>query len=210
MNIKYTIRYAYAGIYQYADIRFKDGIIFDKSFRPRYVSNNTVVPSLDNADNIEEILEIIKGFSYNKRAEIYLINGNYPEYHYNEQVKVDVKIHSDIINNTIKEELYLFFTTHIAPILIKNNWFISTSWCGHPVLINKDENGEWQNIKNERDGDLIEFMCFRLLNEVGLYDGSVDFRKEQGDPYLNGFYQIMKHISSEVIEKSALFVTISE
>jgi hypothetical protein len=200
----YIIRYAKSGIYQYANFMEFEGKIVNKWFHPTWVNINEI-PSLDNANTIDEILTIIKEFTGN-RAEIYKINGMLVDYYNNKQVQIDTDAHIATVEKVIENECIKFFQTHVQPILIKNNWFISYSWCGKPVIIYKDENGEWDNIKE--DNTLIEYMCYRLINGLGLYDEKVNFESEHSKPTLNGFSALLTHIPHEQIESTGLYVKI--
>lgn len=204
----YTIRYSKSGVYQYASFREDDdGIIVYKSFHPTWVNINEV-PSLEKVNTIEEILQVIKDFSYSNCAEIYLIDGMIPEYYNNTQIQIDTKNHISTIEKVINAECYKFFQTHVIPILIKNNWFISTSHIGIPIIIYKNEESEWDNIKHDNDDDelLVEFMCYELINGLGLYTKEVNFKSEHNKPILHGFSHLIRQLTYEQVKSTNLFI----
>ena len=78
----YTIKYVYAGINQYADFKEVGGKIIFPSFYPSWAKSEDV-PDVSCLESIDEILKVIKSFSYNRRAEIYLIDGMLATYYSN-------------------------------------------------------------------------------------------------------------------------------
>ena len=44
----------------------------------------------------------------------------------------------------------------------QNNWMVTTSHIGMPVLACKDDNNEWCNIKNGKDNEL-EYICYSCI-----------------------------------------------
>ena len=202
----YCIRYVYAGIYQYAEFSVENGNVIRKMFNPSYVKTGET-PSLEDANTMEEILEIISKFS-KRPADIFLINGNIPAYENNEAVKTDINKHVEAIEYIINKECFEFFTNHVIPIMVENNWYISTAWTGRPILISKNEENEWDNIKETDQSYLIEYMCYKLLNDLSLYSEKVDFRQEHQKPILNGFSRMFAHITHEQILSTGLFVVI--
>lgn len=204
MKKHYTIKYIYAGIKQYADFSEVDGVIVNKRFYPQYVKGDEA-PDLTNLNTIDEILEAIKAFSFHQRAEIYLINGMLPEMYDNVSAQDDIRKSAQLIEEIIENECYGFFIKHIKPILIKNDWSIGRSGFMIPVLINKDEDGEWQNIPESPDSLLVEFMCFEFMNGMGLYDGKVNLKPES-HVMLNGFKQLFNKLSIKQIEDCGLYI----
>jgi len=188
----YTITYVYAGIEQKATFRAdKDGNFLVKDFHPSYCKISDV-PSLDNAKTIKEILEIIKRFSYNARAEITAINGIPKYFYYKTKIRKDIKKRAGLIDDFIGKQCTEIFTEHIEPILIKKKWFITRSHIGIPVLAYINKNNEWANIPECNDEKVIEYMCNSFLNKFGL--GSD-----------NRFYNFFNYLSQEELEKKGLY-----
>jgi hypothetical protein len=202
----YCIRYSRSGIYQYADFSELDGKIMSKRFYPIYV-NMDEIPSLDNANTIKAILKIIKKFSYNNIAEIYLINGVFPKYYRNKPLKSDIIKYSTEISNLIDAKCLNLFYKHIAPMLIKNKWFVSTSQWGMPVIIYKDKKGKWDNIPDCQDNLLIEFICMSFLNDIGIAKDEVKMREEYS-VCIHSFAPFMSHINYNDVKSLGLFVTL--
>lgn len=204
MKKHYTIKYVYAGINQYADFSEVDGVIVNKRFYPQYIKSGEA-PDLTNLNTIDEILEAIKAFSFHQRAEIYLINGMLPEMYNNVSAQDDIIKSSNLIEEIIENECYGFFIKHIKPILIKNDWSIGRSGFMIPVLINKDEDGEWQNIPESQDSLLVEFMCYKFMNAIKMYDGSVKLQPES-HLMINGFRQLFDKLSKNQIDECGLYI----
>jgi len=205
VETRYTIRYSKAGYYQYATFYVDtDGKINNKRFHPSHVNVNNI-PSLENANTINEILEIIKEFSYGNKAEIYLINSQPPFYYNNPELKQRIKTRIDIVNETISKQCTEFFLKDVVPILIQNNWMVTTSHIGMPVLACKDDNNEWCNIKNGKDNEL-EYICYSFITGLGLYNDNVNMCQEHGSPSINGFRYLIKHVNQDVIIEKGLYL----
>ena len=204
MKKSYTIKFIYAGINQYADFSEVDGVITNKRFYPQYVKSGEV-PDLTNLNSIDEILEAIKAFSFCQRAEIYLINGMLPEIYNNVSVQDDIRKSSNLIEDIIETECNNFFIKHIKPILIKNDWHIGRSRFMIPVLINKDEDGEWQNIPESPDSLLVEFMCYRFMYAINMYDEKVNLQPES-HLMINGFRELFNKLNKNQIEDCGLYI----
>ncbi len=201
----YTIKYSKAGVRQYADFNEKDGVIVSKSFNPSWVKISEV-PSLDNANTIDEILEIIKEFSYDT-AEIYLINGQLPKYYRNKKLKSDIKARIKIVDEIIAKQCTEFLIKNVVPILIKNKWFIGYSWCGKPIVIYKNRKGEWDNVRDNKL-QYLEYICYVLISGFGLSDDNIDFRREHSEPIIDGFSHLIKYVPEDELNKTNLVINV--
>lgn len=201
----FTIRYSKSGVYQYADFKYSNGKLISNSFRPNWVKLNEI-PSLDGIEAIEDILRIIKDFSYGNHAEIYLINGVFPEYYNNKTVTDSIESCEKSFEIFIHQLCLDFFKKEILPILEKNAWKISYSWAGYPVFIEKID-GEWDNIKsNPRDSNLIDFICNKFIKEVLQINLSIDLFSEQGYYKKESFPVFFKYLSEEDLIKLNILV----
>lgn len=140
-----------------------------------YVSYQKDVPDISNCKTVYEIVNVIKKkFKY---AEIYLING-IPYCFYNEFDQKAIDNITTILNEQISKSLYNSFNNLIYPIIERNNWFISRSWCGEPVLIEYID-GEWDNVDDcKKDYFQIEFLSHYLLYHSGLIDKELNLTSE--------------------------------
>lgn len=163
-----VIRYSKAGYWQYAHILMKDNDIEQVIFNPSYVKSDEV-PSLKGMRTVEEILEVIRQFSYGNLADIHLINNELPEYH-NHKVKKSVNRAVQKVNNVIRKEAVKILTDHIAPILRQNKWKFTVSWMGIPVIAVENESNEWVNVRENSDYRLIDFICYRFLNSLRMME----------------------------------------
>jgi len=202
-----TIRYSKAGYNQYATFGVVEDKVTSKSFYPSYV-NIDDVPSLDGADTIEDILKIIRDFSYNNDADIYSINGEMPEYFNNTTVKESITKYSDLLRNAIEDTFLKFFNENILPIINKNNWKLAHSWCGKPVLVEKDENEGWNNIKDNKDSTLIDFICSDFLSESMSINLDVRSHCEHSDEMsVNGLVHFIGYIPNiKLVEIGVLII----
>jgi len=179
---RYTIRFIKSGIRQYADFNEKDGELINPKFYASWVKDGEI-PDVSSCKKIEEVLEKIKEFSYNKIAEIYLINGNLAFY--------DSKIETKKMINSIDAEYETFMTTQInkffkqelVPYLEKNNWYITNSMMGAYILVKKNEEGEFDNIRKVEETDEqeeeFEYLCAKLLIRLNLME-SLELKSESG------------------------------
>lgn len=205
----YTIKYSKSGIYQYADFSYVDGILVRNTFHPSWVDSKDL-PSLKDVNDIDEILQIIKKFSYCNRAEIFKINGVLPEYHANITIVPELEHLHDKFTELINTLSQPFFKNQILPILKKNKWKISHSWVGYPILICK-KNKEWDNIDSQhKDHILIEYMCHRFLYDVLGVDEHFSNGGEQGYCKSNNFAIFLKYISNEYLKNIKVLITLNE
>jgi hypothetical protein len=186
-QLRYTIRYSKGGINQYADVIYKDGVFAFHTFSPTWVKA-AEVPSLEGLTDVNDILQVIKEFSFSKRAELYLIDGCPPAYYHNTEVRDAIKEYGAAYDKLVEETSLEFFKLYVQPVLKRKKWKITRSWCGMPVLIRKDESEEsgWSNI-NERDKDniMLEFMCSRFTRSAFNQGESVKLTGEH-EPYISG------------------------
>ena len=185
----YTIRYSLAGYSQYADFRYSKGVLIGHSFRPSYINVNDI-PSIIGLNNISEILGVIKKISNCNQAEIVL--KNYAPISYTSKEitkKAEEKV--DLFLSSIFLE---FFKSEILPILLKNNWKLSYSWCNHLVIIESIED-VWDNINSQHeDSILIDYICNRFIVKVLNYKTELNLTPEHshcsGDSFKEFFYWI--------------------
>jgi hypothetical protein len=202
---RYTIKYSKSGIYQYADFSYVEDKLVHHTFNPNYV-NTEEVPSINSANNIEDILMIVKNFSYCNRAEIYKINGVFPEYYHNTSIKEYFKDSSVKFNKFIGEMSLEFFDNYIIPILTKNKWKISRSWAGYPVIISKLKK-EWCNVDSQnKDYKLIEFISFKFLQEIMDNGNPIKDNNETGYYSSDNFAIFLKFLPENYLKKSKFYV----
>lgn len=200
---RYTIKFSYAGIRQYADFRYNtNGELVNHDFRVRY-SRGEDVPSIDGLTDINDILEKIKEVSFNNRAEIYLINGNPVNYHNNEKAKEDISNFAIKYEELIREEATKFFEKHIVPIIVKNDWKISHSSFYVPVLIEKDDEGEWDNVYQCEDEDDLEYLCYKFVSQFDELD--VDLRAEHSNK-VYAFDKFAKYLDDDYLKDTDLYI----
>jgi len=203
MNVdkSYTIRFSYAGINQYATFYEVKGKLHNPRLSISYCKEK--MPDISNA-TIEEILEIIKEVSYCNKAEIYLINGSPVNYYNNKKAKKHVSSFADKFGEFIEVEAKKFFEEILEPLMKKNKWFISFSHIGIPVLIKKDEAGEWDNIKNdEREFDF-QYLCYQFVSNFRKVDISI--KNEYSNHISNVFSFFYGCISSEYYKEKGYLI----
>lgn len=176
----YTIKFIRGGIRQYAYFKEVDGKIINPSLDVMWVSEKEI-PDISSLTSIEDILNVIKKFSYAKQAEIYLINGEIPFYENNKRLRKVISETSTKYNNFITSTLTDFFKSELVPILKKNKWFVGNSAWGRYVLIKKDKHGEWDNIskieKNDKKEFEFEYLCYKILRSLDLVE-YIDLKTE--------------------------------
>ncbi len=179
INRSYTIKYSKGGIAQFADFNYSENKLVSNSFRPNWVKTNEI-PSLEDLEKIEDILKVIKDWSYANQAEIILIDNNVPNY----KSKQITQKYADEFKLFFLNFCTNFFKSEILPILKKNKWKISYSWMGQPILIKKVKK-EWNNVDSyHKDSKLIDCICNRFLKKVLKSDTELNFKAEHG--YISG------------------------
>lgn len=197
----YIIRFSYAGIYQYARFFEVDGKLHDPRLDIQYYQGEYI--PIKNVRTINEALTVIQTVS--KNAIILLINGVPVNYYNNTEVK-DYIDGADIrIDQTIRREALNFFKKFLLPIMEKNKWFLSTSHIGVPILIEKNEDGDWDNIvKDEKEFDF-EYMCHSFIGKYGT--SKVTLTCEYNKAYVsNGFQSFINYIPFSYIESKNLVI----
>ena len=158
---RYTIRFSYAGINQYADFHEKDGELINPRLSVQYMKTDNM-PDVSGMKKIEQVLAAIKSFSYCKQAEIYLINGSLAFYK-----KGTAELISKAYDDFIENQVSTFFKKELEPIMINKGWKIGTSHIGMMVLIVKNEEGEWDNVDGN-DSFEFEYLCAKCLMALNL------------------------------------------
>ena len=172
---RYTIKFSYAGIAQYADFgEQENGELVNPSLMVSYAKTSDV-PDVSKMTKIEDVLKAIKKFAYNRQAKIEEINGM-PVFYYKKTEMIELVSN---IKKSFEEFLELqsakFFNSELRPLLIKNKWKISSSHIGMPVLIEKNKKGEWQNIDNQKKEFEFEYLCKAFLKSVGMEEKRFSF-----------------------------------
>jgi hypothetical protein len=175
----YTIAYSKGGVRQFADFNYSEGILKTHSFRPNWVKSEEI-PSLEGLNEIEDILKVIKDWSYCQQAKIILINGNLPNYNSGERIKKCAEDFEIFFNKLCLS----FFQSEILPILRRNKWKISCSWAGYTILIKKNKK-DWVNVDTyHEDSMLIDNICNNFLKKV--INSKVQFRPKYEHGYVSG------------------------
>jgi hypothetical protein len=116
-NKVYTIKFSKSGIYQYANfIENKEGVLIKPVLFVKYQKDN--IPDVSNVKTIKEIITILKKYSYNKKVEIWLINGIHPSINKKELNKLD------FFESELKKIKDNFFKEMILPLVPKDYEFI--------------------------------------------------------------------------------------
>jgi len=189
---RYCIAFSKAGIRQYAEFSEKDGKLYNPSFSASYTKTDEI-PSVENLETIEEVLEVIKKFAYCNKAEILLINGQPVNYYNNDKAKNEATIIGDKFEKFKESEAISYFEKILEPIMKENKWFISRSHIGFPVLIEKNKEGEWDNIK--RDGKDFDFnyLCYKFASNFK--EIKLNLKSESNAPSVEGFMPFFNCIS---------------
>lgn len=195
---RYNIQYAYAGIRQYFDVyEDKDGNMSPVRFCPSYAKIKDV-PSVEHCKTVYDVLDVVNGFC-NNTAKINLINGQLPFYYEDSKTKEYVNGLASDLDKYIDSLCNKFFSTIVIPILIKNDFKISTSHIGYPILIKKYDN-EYDNIRDKEDLEL-EYICYKFTSSLNIYRGEKPkFTPEHGSGLcLQGVMSLLVHIDEELI-----------
>lgn len=210
-QLRYTIKYSKGGINQYADVIYKDGVFAFHTFSPSWVKSEEI-PSLEGLTNVTDILQVIKGFAYGNRAEVYLINGCPPAYYHNTEVRDAIKEYGEAYDKLAREASLEFFKAYVQPILKRKKWKIASAWSGYPVLVHKDKDAEsgWNNINHrDRDNIALEFMCSQFTRSALNQGKSLELKGEH-EPYVSGHVaKLLSNIPDEELVKLKLFINLS-
>ena len=151
------------------------------------------------------IVKVIKKISYNNKAEIYLINGMFIKEYENKDALYFTKKFGVKLEKFIEKEAIKYWEKHLMPIMKKNKWFVSTSHIGYPILIYKDEENEWDNIKHGEEEIVFESLCLNFTRHLN--EGEANLRSEYSDS-VEGFQPFISHIPQEYLLKKEIFIEI--
>ena len=202
---RYTIKYSKSGINQYADFIYQYGTLVYNTFNPSYTKKEEI-PSLEGITDIQDILNVIKAFSYNNRAEIYLIDGVFPEYYENKVVQEDIELIEDNYQYYINSTTLVFFKKHLLPELRKKRWKITYSWAGYPVLIKKNKK-EWVNV-DSKESRMVDFICYEYVRQVTGGIEPLELESETGHINNNGFMRLFNLINKKDLEKLKILINL--
>ena len=202
----YTIRFAYAGIFQYATIRESKGKIvamrFSVSYRKK--EHEPIIDQINKSTDINEILELIRSIAYCNRAEIYLISNAPIQYSENKELKDYVTEVSNKFDEFIKTTATEYFDKVLLPIMIQNKWFFSTSGFGYPILIYKNDENEWDNIPKNEDSLYFEYLCYKFLKDFNNIE--INLTPEHGNPRIDCFYMFNRILADEYFKERNLLI----
>ena len=202
-DIQYTIRMAIAGVFQYAEFGVgDDGKLINPRFQPRWVDVKTI-PSLENL-TFDEAMEVLEKFS-GRKPVIHLINGDIPEYYKNPEYAKNTNASAENIINFIEAEASKFFDENILPIIKRNNWKVAYSWAHVPVLIYKNEDNEWDNVRREDDATLIEYISFKFLRKTHLDNDEEVSLAGEDHMYIHKFAYFMRFVPVEHLKEIDIF-----
>lgn len=207
-KIRYTVRYKYAGICQYADFVYVDGKLVMDTFSPLY-TNGDEIPSLEGLNELTDILPVIEVFT-GRKAEIYMVNGDLADYHTNQYAKEAITNASSKYAEFISSLVSDFFMSVLYPIIVKNGWKISHSWMGKPILVEMRD-GEWDNVKSS-DIDVInfEYICHKFCFNVLGHGQHTDLRVEQ-ESYLiiDSFSKLSIYLDDDKLRDMGILITLN-
>lgn len=187
----YTIKFSKGGILQYATFRESNGVLVRPTLHVSWANINEI-PDVSQMTNIKDILEAIKSFSYCNRAEIHLINHAPVFYDKKKKTQKLIKSMESAYEKFIETQLTNFFESELLPLIIKNKWKIGRSHVGYFIPIQTDENGEWDNIKDDKKGFEFEYLCAKALKTFDLIEG-VNLQKEHGN-YLSVSHKFLNYV----------------
>lgn len=167
---RYTIKFSYAGIAQYAEFNEQEnGELVRPSLMVSYAKVSDI-PDVSKMTKIEDVLEAVKKIAYGNRAEIEKINGMPVFYYKRTKTRKLVSEIEKAFDEFVEAQAIKFFNAELKPLLIKNKWKISNSHIGIPILIeeSKEEGEEWQNISNKKKENEFEYLCEVFTKSVGI------------------------------------------
>ncbi len=195
---RYTIRFSYAGISQYADFYESKGKLINPYLPVSYM-NISEIPDVSKMETIDDVLKVIKSFAYGSNAEIHLINGNPPFYK-----PGTVDSIASAYDTFITDQISTFFKKELEPIMREKGWRIGTSHIGMMVLIGKDENGEWNNVSDDESFEF-EYLCAKCLKALNLING-IELKSEHRN-YISESPTIFAGLNNEIL-KSDIFIEV--
>jgi hypothetical protein len=204
---RFTIRYVYAGICQYADFIYSDDKLIHHTFSPQYCKGDNV-PSLEGLNVLADIISVIEKFT-GRKADIYMVDSILTDYYYNQPVREAVYRAESKYTEFVSSLVHDFFDSVLLPIMVDNGWKISYSWIGKPILIELRD-GEWDNVKNS-DPKVVnfEYLCHKFSYGV-LGDGeSLDLRTEQSrNLIIDGFSKLSSYLDDDKLKDKGVLITL--
>jgi hypothetical protein len=200
----YTIAFGYAGVPQQVDIRESKGKIINPRIWVNYMRVDSehykIAQSIEKMTNINDILDAIKLFANRGVAEIKYINHAPIEYSKDPELKEYVKSVSQKIDDLMEVVAKEYFERVLEPLIIENKWFMSRSHIGYPILIDKGENDEWQNIKDVKKEFYFEYLCYLFVKNFN--KGECDLNNERA----KGFVFLFNMIDEDYFRNKNLIV----
>lgn len=143
MKTRYTIKISKSGINQYVGVEFnEENSLITKSLFIRYQKEPL---SLESCHSLDDVLSLLKEYSYNKKAEIWKINGFEPNFFQNKDTyKKEIDIYHNAMQNMFKD----FYTKNVVPLL-------------PPKTYKK-------RVNEHKDFQKINFLCYSFLYSLGL------------------------------------------
>jgi len=206
---RYNIVFSYAGIRQYADFYESEGKLVNPRLSVSY-SKAKKVPDVSNMETIDEVLEAIKSFAYGSYVEINLINGQPVNFYNNTKAKEHLSIFNEKFDKFIEDEALHYFKTILEPIMIDNSWFVASSHVGAPVLIEKNEDGEWDNIKRDDKAFDFEYLCFKFANNFRKYLKVYLKCEFNNRSAYSGFMAMFNLVSSDYIAEKGYYLNLEK
>jgi len=166
-EIKYTIKFSYAGYNQYCKLIIEDNIVKRHEFYIQYNKGKNIDLK---SKTLDEAIELIKSISYCNEANIHLINDE-PAFLYEQNhIKEAVKLVKKEYDKFIEEKIEKFFNDNLVSIIRENEWRITVSNFNYIVLIAKKDN-EWDNYHRVIEHNLFfkfEYLCYLCLKALDL------------------------------------------
>jgi len=201
---RYKIKFASAGYLQYASFSEKEnGELHLPSLFVSY-SKAGEKPVVEGAKTIDEVLEIMKASPIIRNVELHLINGSPVSFYSNTKAKKEIATFKSKFDKLIESESSKFFEKILEPIMRENKWFVSSSHIGMLVLIEKDEDGEWDNIsRNSKQFDF-DYLCAKFMSSFRKVDITLD--GEQGNHIYDGFSSFANYIDYDYLVEKGLVI----
>lgn len=152
--MRYTVKFSKSGINQYKDIFFNENNeLQTKEIKASYQKEAV---DLSGCSSIEEVITLLSEYSYNKKAEIWRIEGLEPNFYANKDVYLnDIEESQEALVKILSK----FYEKNIVPLLPHKN--------------------SRKEIEIHKNYNAINYLSYRILYNLGLTK-YYDFQSESG------------------------------
>ena len=160
-------------------------------------------PCSESGQTDDEDVDIVRRFANGGRAKVIRINGMPPEVYNNTKAREVTEAFDKKFKAFLAGECEIFFNEVFVPMLKERGWVVSHSHIGIPILIGKNDEGEWDNVPT-KEGYIVQYTIYRFICDFT--DVEHKSEGESWEAHVNALGAFWRHLPDGLLENSEYYL----